>query len=469
MPRHACTERGVVKVKYESTSRSAVNVPTSSARGRTWLAYLFGSLGGVLFGYDSGIIAGAILFIRKDMSLTPQLQGLVVGVLLLGAMIGAFGTGKWADRLGPRKMLFASGVMFIVTSLLSACAPDPASLIAARLLVGLAVGIAQVQVPVYLSEIAPRQIRGALTSLTQLCTAIGIFTSYLVAYLLAPHGQWRLMLALAAVPSVLLTVGMMFQPESPRWLVRQGRRDEALKVLRMTHPDEDAQCVLAEMTEASARAKLPWMQILRSEKLRPVLISVFGLAVFQQLMGINTVVYYAPTILRAAGFGESAALLNSVGLGALSIVMTLCAGRIVDRIGRRPLLKIGAVVMCVSLLIFGSLFQSNLSSTSAGSVVAVTALAIFKAAFSFSWGPVVWVMMPELLPMQIRARVMSAAVLCLFFANFVVSSTFPVLLNTGPLASFGFFAACCALAFFFVVFRLRETAGLSLEEIERDL
>ncbi|CAG9265006.1 sugar porter family MFS transporter [Paraburkholderia unamae] len=444
-------------------------VPARS-RHRARIAYLFGALGGILFGYDSGVIAGALLFIRKDMTLNAQLQGMVVGGLLLGAMVGAFGTGRFADRYGPRKMLIGAGVMFIVTSVLSALAPDPLTLIVARVLIGITIGVSTVQVPLYLSEIAPKHIRGGLASMNQLAIATGILISYVICYVLAPHGQWRWMLGLAAVPSVFLTIGMIFQPDSPRWLVRQGRIDEARRVLEITNTPSGADESLREIQRANEGAptvRLP--DVLRSKALRPTLISVFGLAVLQQALGINTIVYYAPTILRTAGFGESTALLNSVGLGVLSIFMTIFAARVVDRVGRRPLLITGALVMALSMAALGLVFHFGATSTSTGSTLAVAALALFKAAFSFSWGPLVWVMMPELLPLRIRARTMSAAALAMFLMNFIVASTFPALLEMGAASAFAVFSGCCVVACLFAIYRIRETAGLSLEEIEKDV
>ncbi|QGZ62128.1 sugar porter family MFS transporter [Paraburkholderia acidisoli] len=438
------------------------------SRHRARMAYLFGALGGILFGYDSGVIAGALLFIRKDMTLDARLQGLVVGGLLLGAMVGAFGTGRIADRYGPRKMLIGAGVMFIVTSILSALAPDPVTLIVARVLIGVTIGVSTIQVPLYLSEIAPKHIRGGLASMNQLAIAIGILISYIVCYGLAAHAQWRWMLGLAAVPSVFLTIGMLFQPDSPRWLVRQGRVDEARRVLEITNTPQDAADSLREIQQASdATRTVRLVDVFRSKALRPTLVSVFGLAVLQQALGINTIVYYAPTILRAAGFGESAALLNAVGLGVLSIIMTICAARVVDRVGRRPLLVCGALVMALSMVVLGVVFHAGVTTSAAGSVVAVGALAFFKAAFSFSWGPLVWVMMPELLPLRIRARTMSAAALAMFLTNFIVAATFPALLEMGAASAFAVFSACCVVAFLFAIYRLRETAGLSLEEIEK--
>jgi sugar porter (SP) family MFS transporter len=439
------------------------------SRNRARLAYLFGALGGILFGYDSGVIAGALLFIKKDMTLDAKLQGMVVGGLLLGAMIGAFGTGRLADRFGPRKMLIGAGVMFIVTSVLSALAPDPMTLIAARVLIGITIGVSTVQVPLYLSEIAPKHIRGGLASMNQLAIATGILISYVLCYLLSAHGQWRWMLGLAAVPSVFLTIGMIFQPDSPRWLVRQGRVDEARRVLEITNTPQDAADALREIQDANRTSNnVRLLDVFRSRALRPVVISVFGLAVLQQALGINTIVYYAPTILRTAGFGESAALLNAVGLGVLSIFMTIFAARVVDSVGRRPLLIGGALVMGASMATLGFVFHSGAPATSMESTVAVAALAVFKAAFSFSWGPLVWVMMPELLPMRIRARTMSAAALAMFLMNFIVASTFPALLEMGASSAFGVFSGCCLIAFLFAIYRIRETAGLSLEEIEKE-
>jgi sugar porter (SP) family MFS transporter len=442
----------------------------AKVRTRARVTYFFGALGGILFGYDSGVIAGALLFIRKDMALSASLQGMVVGGLLLGAMIGAFGTGRVADRFGPRKMLIGAGVMLIATSILSALAPNPMTLIITRVLIGVAVGVTAVQVPLYLAEIAPKQTRGKLASLNQLAIATGILISYVTCYLLSAHGEWRLMLGLAAVPSIFLTTGMLFQPDSPRWLVRQGRLDEARRVLNITNTPEDAAASLREIQHAnhvSITTRL--VDVLKSTVLRSTLISVFGLAILQQSLGINTIVYYAPTILRAAGFGESAALLNSVGLGMLSIVMTIVAGRVVDRVGRRPLLIVGAAVMGLSMTMLACVFHFGGPASATGSLLAVVSLATFKAAFSFSWGPIVWVMMPELLPMHIRARVLSIAAIAMFMTNFIVAATFPSLLETGASFAFALFAACCLIAVLFAFYYLRETAGLSLEQIEAEV
>ncbi|KWF94612.1 hypothetical protein WL93_08815 [Burkholderia diffusa] len=435
-------------------------------RRRTYSIYAFGALGGILSGYDNGVIAGALLFIRKDMLLSPQLQGIMVSSLLLGAMIGSFTSGQLADRLGQRKLLIYAGLAFLITSLLAAAAPNATVLIGVRVLIGVAAGTASVQVPLYLSEIAPKRARGGLASLNQLSIATGVFMSYLVCYLFSAGGQWRWMFAFAALPSLLLTLGMLAQPDSPRWLVRRGRVKEALSVLRMTNPPAEVDEALQQIQKTNAQPSVPLRRLLASKGLRRTLVSVFGLAVLQQALGINTILYYAPTILRAAGFGESAALLNSVGLGLLSIFMTIGAARVVDKVGRRPLLIVGALLMGASMAALASVFGNGSLASDTGRVVAVAALATFKAAFSFSWGPLVWVLMPELLPTKVRAKIMGMAALCTFLTNFTVASLFPVLLHAGAGFVFIIFASVCVLASCFAAFHLRETTGLSLEEIE---
>lgn len=433
----------------------------------TFLIYGFGALGGILFGYDNGVIAGALIFIRKDMHLSPQLQGIMVSSLLFGAMVGAFTTGQLAERIGQRKLLFYAGLAFFVTALIAACAPNAGVLIGVRVLMGMAAGTASVQVPLYLSELAPKKARGKLASLNQLSITTGIFLSYLVCFLLAASGQWRWMLGLAAVPALLLALGMLAQPDSPRWLVRRGRTAEALHVLRMTNSWADAEEALKQIqTTNAAQPAVSLRTLLSSKGLGKTLVSVLGLAIFQQAIGVNTVVYYAPTILIAAGFGKSAALLNSVGLGLLSILMTIIAARIVDKAGRRPLLIGGALVMGASMVALAWVFGSGALASDSGRVLAVASLATFKAAFSFSWGPVVWVMMPELLPMKARAKIMGIAALCVFLTNFAVATFFPVLLHAGASAVFITFACVCVVAASFAKFQLKETAGLSLEEIE---
>jgi sugar porter (SP) family MFS transporter len=453
-----------------SLERVARQAPERAARGgglppRCW-TYLIGALGGLLFGYDTGIIAGAILFIRDEFRLTAIAQGAVVSSLVLGALAGAVTTGYLSDRFGRRRLLLLAGLIYGVGALGAALAPSVAVLIGFRLLLGLAVGISSVLVPLYLAELAPTAVRGALTSLNQLMIAIGIFISYLLTFALSGSRDWRLMLALAAIPAALMLVGLWFQDESPRWLIAHGRIEEARAVLTRSRAAGEVMRELAEIERADrAGSRLGLRQLLRNRGLRRGMLLAALLAVFQQLIGINTIVYYAPTILAAAGFGDSAAILNSVGLASLSILATVIAAALVDRIGRRPLMLGGLIGMVVSMALLGVIFLSGLHSAQ-GRWVAVACLALFKTAFSLSWGPLVWVMLPELLPLHVRGTVMGAAVFLNWATNFLVSLLFPVVLAAHAAAAFELFAGFGLLAFVLTARWLPETAGRSLEALE---
>jgi sugar porter (SP) family MFS transporter len=435
---------------------------------RRFWTYVIGALGGLLFGYDTGIIAGAILFIREDFRLPAAAQGLVVSSLVLGALAGAAVTGYLSDRFGRRRLLLLAAAVYAGGALGAASAPSAAALIAFRLVLGLAVGVSSVVVPLYLAEMAPTSVRGALASLNQLMIAIGIFFSYVVTYALSGSGNWRIMLGLAGVPAATMLAGLWFQDESPRWLAAHGRLEEARAVLTRTREPEDVPGEIAEIQRASQAVspRSGTLELLQSPALRRGLLLAAMLAVFQQLVGINTIVYYAPTILSAAGFGKSAAILNSVGLGSLSIITTLIAAGIVDRVGRRPLMLAGLVGMVASMAIIGSLFFGSALQGTDGKLIAVTCLAVFKAAFSLSWGPLVWVLLPELLPLQIRGTAMGAAVFLNWAANFVVALLFPVILAAGAGAVFELFAGLGVIAFLLTAKWLPETTGQSLERLE---
>ncbi len=441
------------------------------SRGRRlpprFLTYVIGALGGLLFGYDTGIIAGAILFIRQDFRLNPLEQGLVVSSLVLGAVGGAVTAGYLSDRFGRRRLLLLAGAVYAGGAIGSALAPSVTVLISFRLLLGLAVGVSSVLVPLYLSEMAPTPLRGALSSLNQLMISSGIFVSYLITFLLSGSGNWRVMLGLAAVPAILMLVGLWFQDESPRWLVTRGRTEEARAVLTRTHGPDEVEREIAEMRRANqACSRFGILELLRMRWLRRGLLLAAMLAMFQQLVGINTIVYYAPTILNAAGFGKSAAILNSVGLASLSIIATLITASIVDRVGRRPLMLGGLVGMVVSMVMIGIMFFSSSLNATNGKVIAVACLAVFKFAFSLSWGPLVWVMLPELLPLHVRGTAMGGAVFLNWGTNFVVSLLFPVLLAAGAGSVFELFAGFGLIAFVLTAKWLPETSGRSLELIE---
>jgi sugar porter (SP) family MFS transporter len=435
------------------------------------LAYFFGALGGLLFGYDTGVIAGAILYINEDFNLSPFMTGLVVSSLLVGAMIGAGSGGSMSDALGRKRTVFIVALIFTVGAIGAALAANASVLIFFRFVMGLAVGGASVTVPVYLAEIAPTEIRGAVASLNQLMIVIGIFVAYIANLALAPYEAWRWMLALAVIPSLLLLFGMLFMPETPRWLVSQHREDEARDVLRLNRDEETVEKELNDIRQAE-RQEEGGLRELLAPWVRPTLLVGMGLAIFQQIVGINTIIYYAPTTLTNVGFGDQAAIIANAGISVILVVMTLVAIWIIDRVGRKPMLLAGAVGMFLSLTILSvaSLLLPEPSGIGLVSLITLACMALYLFFFASTWGPVVWVLLAEIFPLKVRGAAMGLATVLLWGANFVVTLTFPVLLDTLGIGwLFLGYAFIGAAAFFYVWFFVVETKGRSLEEIEFDL
>ncbi len=437
--------------------------------------FFFGALGGLLFGYDTGVISGALLFIKEDFDLTPFLEGAVVASLLLGAMAGAGLSGPLSDRLGRKRLIIAAAVIFFVGALGSAVAPSVWPLIGARFVLGLAVGSAALVVPLYLSEIAPTEIRGAIASLNQLMIVVGILVAFLVNAILASSGEWRIMLGAAIIPSIVLLVGMLRMPETPRFLVKSGEQEEAREVIDEMRPDaeEPAQEIreIQEVEEKESGGS--GLRALTAPWIRPALIVAIGLAVFQQLVGINTIIYYAPTTLTNVGYSDESAIYANIVIGVLNVVMTVVAIRIVDRVGRKPMLLGGLIGMILSLSVLGgalTLLAEPKSPGDPAAVITLVCLTTFIVSFAATWGPVVWVMLPEVLPLSVRGAAMGVAIFLHWGANFLVAQTFPPLIEgfgAGPV--FLGYAVIGVIAFVFVQRMVTETRGRSLEEIESAL
>jgi len=439
--------------------------------GSNKLVYFFGALGGLLFGYDTGVIAGAILFINKDLGLSPFMSGLVVSSLLVGAMVGAAFAGPIADATGRRKLVLVASVVFALGAIGAALATSAGMLVLFRVVLGLAVGAASLIVPLYLAEVAPTEIRGAVASLNQLMIVTGILIAYIANSALAGAEAWRWMIGLAVVPSVLLFVGMLFMPETPRWLVSKDREEEAREVLRRTRDEVAVEAEMNDIKRVESQEEGGLEELLASW-VRPALLVGMGLAIFQQIIGINTIVYYAPTTLTNVGFGNSAAILANAGIGVINVTMTLVAIRFIDRVGRKPLLLVGAAGMALSLGILGltSLLLPEPSGVGLVGIVTLVCLALFIAAFAVSWGPIVWVMLGEIFPLKVRGSAMAVATVLLWAANFVVSLSFPVLLEALGLGwLFLGYALIGLAALLFVRYFVTETKGRSLEKIESDL
>jgi MFS transporter, SP family, galactose:H+ symporter len=424
------------------------------------------ALSGLLFGYDTGVISGAILFVQEDFHLTTFQEEILVSAVLLGAMIGAMVGGRLADRFGRRNMLVQVALLFIVGAVGTAFAPTLLWLSIGRVIVGIAIGIASFTAPLYISEISPPEVRGKLVSLNQLMITIGIVCSYLADYALASSRGWRWMFGLAAIPALVLLIGLMFVPESPRWYMSRSLRDKAHEVLTRIHRPDVAESELADIETSLRQQQGGWTELL-SARLRPALIIGIGLAIFQQFTGINTVIYYAPTIFQFAGLqSHSAAILATAGVGIVNVLLTILAVRLLDSVGRRPLLLYGLVGMILSLGVLGFAFISpNLSHALAW--ISVVCVMLYVASFAIGLGPVFWLMISEIYPLKIRGRAMAIATVANWGSNLVVALTFLSLLRSfGRPWTFWLYALVGVIAWIFVYRLVPETKGKTLEQIE---
>ncbi|KAB2496069.1 sugar porter family MFS transporter [Priestia endophytica] len=427
--------------------------------------YFFGALGGLLFGYDTGVISGALLFIREDLGLTPFMEGLVVSGVLIGALIGAALCGPIADKIGRKKTIILLGVLFTIGAIGTGLAPNVEVLVLFRIFLGVPVGGASALVPLYLSEMAPAEIRGRVASLNTLMNALGILMAYIVNFAFATGGRWDWMLLLAVVPSVLLMVGMFFMPESPRWLLKQDREGDARKVLLLTRDAKLVEEEIKSIQEVKTAEKVPFSALF-APSVRPILFIGIGVAIFQQVIGTNTIIYYTPTILENAGFGASSAIAGTIGIGIVNLLFTIIGLVLIDKIGRRMLMLIGNVGMSIALVVLGI---STLFFTAPGWLL-LTCLCLFMVAYSASWGMVVWVVLAEIFPLRIRGTAIGLASTTLWLANIAVSLSFPVLLNAfGSGSLFLTYGAIGIFAFLFVYKFVPETKGKTLEEIEAEI
>ncbi|WP_242841130.1 sugar porter family MFS transporter [Clostridium akagii] len=435
------------------------------------LIYGFGALSGLLFGYDTGVISGAILFIKKQMNLGSWQQGWVVSAVLLGAVLGAAIIGPMSDKYGRKKLILLSSVIFFVGALGSAFSSTFSTLILSRIILGMAVGACSALIPTYLAEVSPAEKRGSVSSLFQLMVMSGILLAYITNYSFSSlYMGWRWMLGFAAIPAAILFMGGLVLPESPRFLVKDGQLDKARDVLaQMNKYNESAVNDELMQIKKQAEIKSGGIKELFGEFVRPSLVIAVGLAIFQQIMGCNTVLYYAPTIFTDVGFGVQAALLAHIGIGIFNVIVTVVAVMIMDKVDRKKMLIYGAIGMGTSLLVMS--FSMKFSHGSlAASIICVIALTIYIAFFSATWGPVMWVMIGEVFPLNIRGLGNSLGSVINWSANMLVSLTFLPLLNwfgTGSL--FIGYGLLCFISIWFVSSKVFETRNRSLEEIEATL
>lgn len=429
------------------------------------LAALFG----LLFGFDEGVIAGAMHLIEGNFTVSPGDKGFMAAAVPLGAVAGAILAALWSDRFGRRLVLVLCSALFAVGALASAAASSMELLTGARLLLGIAIGASALAAPQYLAELAPPRVRGAVVSAFQLMITIGILVAYLSDLFLEPLGNWRLMLGLGAIPAVIAFLGVVRAPESPRWLVLAGRRNDAVAVLQQLEPDRtsaELQSTVQEIhTTAQQQGARPGMADLFRPAVRPALFFAVTLFVLQQLSGINAVIYYAPSIMGSAGFdGAQSQLVATVGIGAINVAMTVVAMLLVDRLGRRPLLISGFLGSAMSLALIAFAMQSD---SEGAAIAALAGMMLYISFFAVSIGPLPWLYMSELFPVRLRSRGMALASVANWSSNFLVVFLFPVIVSAvGVSATFALFAIFCAIGLVFALRLALETKGRSLEEIE---
>lgn len=426
---------------------------------------------GILFGYDTGVISGAILFISKEFDLSAQMNGVVVSTVLMGAFFGAIISGRISDHIGRKMLLIIDAIVFIIGTTITCFAPTISILIIGRFIVGLAIGVSSYVAPLYISEIAPPKYRGALVSLNQLAITIGIMLSYVIDYFFAQEGGWRWMFLAGVVPAVCLLVGMICLPRSPRWMVAHGHLKKALKILRKIRGDgANIQAEIDEIQKSLKVQKGDW-HMLFSKVVRPTVIIGVGLAFFQQVTGINTIVYYAPTIFEMAGFHSSvSAILATMGIGVVFVIFTIIALPMIDTVGRRPLLLWGLVGMAIGLLVLSWAFFEKEHNLFFLRWFTVGGMILYIASFSVGLGPIMWLMISEISPLRLRGLGSSLATCVNWASNWLVALTFLTLVDfISASGTFFVYFVISIIAIFFIYLKVPETKGVTLEQIERNL
>jgi len=465
----------------QSPDVRAGSIPESVERRTGSMTFVFlvtlvAALGGLLFGYDTGVINGAIGPLKAHFSLNPQQEGWAMGCALVGCALGAIGAGPVSDRFGRRKALIVSAVCFFVSAVGTAIPRTLTAFILYRILGGLGVGAASMISPMYIAEISPARIRGRMVSINQFAIVSGFLVVYFVNYFIALQGDeawnerlgWRWMFGSESLPAFLLLILSFVIPESPRWLTKWGRENEALTILARVDGIAYARAELAEIKETLAHESGSLRQLFQPG-LKIVLVIGVVLAVLQQVTGINVFLYFGTEIFKKMGAGTNAALLQTIVVGIVNLTFTILAIWTVDRIGRRPLMMVGSAGMGISLVAMG--LAGYMQWTGLWMLLFILG---YIACFALSVGPVTWVILSEIFPTRIRGRAMAIATVCLWIANYLVSQTFPMMdENPWLVATFhrGFpfwlYGVFCVVLLIFVWRYVPETKGKSLEQIER--
>jgi SP family xylose:H+ symportor-like MFS transporter len=434
------------------------------------------AIGGLLFGYDTAVISGAIGSLTQYFSLSAAEIGWAISSALVGCLIGAFFSDFISARFGRKASMMFAALLFLACSIGTALPESFTVFVVFRIIGGIGVGLASMVVPMYIAEIAPADKRGALVAYNQLAIVIGIVVVYFVNYFIALQGNtdwnltmgWRWMFASEAIPSALYLILVFCIPESPRWLLEKGRGTEAVQILHKFNPSENITALLTDIKNSLAgKSKQSWKTLFDPSLRRAMAVGI-GLSVFQQITGINAILYYAPEIFKSFGSDANASLLETSILGVTNLIFTIISIALVDRVGRKPLLNIGSLGMLLSLAVVGYAAYNHITG-----LWLLVFLMLFMGSFSISWGPVVWVLLSEIFPNRVRGLALSIAVFIQWVANFVVSQTFPMLTENPQLKQtfngafpFWLFAFFCFVAFVFVWKFVPETKNKTLEEMD---
>ncbi len=443
----------------------------AKAQMRTvYLLTAVAALGGLLFGYDTAVISGAIGFLKIKFQLSAAMTGWAASSAIFGCIFGAMAAGWLSDKFGRKQVLLGTAVLFAVSAVGAAMPENLTQFTIFRFIGGLGIGAASMVSPLYITELAPARIRGRLVSYYQLAIVIGILVIFFVNSLIQNAGDeswnieygWRYMMASGVIPAILFLVALFFVPESPRWLTKEGRDDDALKILIGINGTEQANVILEEVKATLHEEQGTLRELFTGRFQKAVWVGIF-LAVFSQIQGINAIMYYAPEIFKAVGAGTEAAFQQTVIIGLINLLFTFVAIYWVDRLGRKTLLLIGGVGMAISLLMVG--FSFYFGWTGYGLLLFIL---LYIGSFAASYGPVTWVVISEIFPIKMRGVAMSVATFALWVAVYLVTQLFPMMLEmVGPAGTFWIFGAMALLSFGFVWARVPETKGRTLEEIEK--
>lgn len=434
----------------------------------TLYSVFIGALGGFLYGFQLASIAGALIFLTPAFHLTPLQEGWVVSMLLVGAFGGALCAGTCADRIGRKKTILLAAALCIAGTLLLSFATSYALLLVGRAVAGISIGIISLVTPLYLAEISPPHSRGAFVSFNQLAITMGILVAYLISLSYAKSGDWQMMFAWAIAPALMQVIGGLFLPETPSWLLQHHREESGLATLKKMRIDNQWQSCLDEMKRSASSHKKGGWKTLFQPRLRHVLVLGLALSAFQQITGINAVIYFAPKIFQIAGFASaSSAIFASVGIGVINVLATLFSVFLLDRLGRRPLLLTGLIGMIASLLALSFAFFLKSSSIAP---IALVSLMSYVAFFAIGLGPITWLLIAEIYPLAVRGKAMTIAVGMSWMSNYLISLIFLDLISyLGSSITFCLFSLISIIALIVIWRYVPETKGKRLEEIENEL